>query len=275
MEKGFKISLYIVKQMLKIRNYSKRTSQKQIPLKDVENRNEQFEYIAKLKNSFKVNKNPILSIDTKKKELLGNFYREGKIYTKETIKVFDHDYPSYAKGKVIPHGIYDLSENKGYITIGKSMDTSEFMVDNLENYWVSEISKNYANSDTILILCDGGGSNSSRGFQLKKRLQLLSNKLKIKIKVAHYPPYCSKWNPIEHKLFCHVHRAMQGTIFNDYNTIKDLIENTKTKTGLKVKVSINSKVYEKSVKINNSEIDCLKIVPDSFLPKWNYAILPN
>ena len=261
--------------MLKVRGYSKRKSQKQIPLKEVENRNEQFEYISCLKDSFKLDDNPVLSIDTKKKELLGNFYRDGKIYTKETIKVYDHDYPSYAEGKVVPHGIYDLSENTGYMTIGKSMDTSEFMIDNLENYWLNEISKNYNNADTLLILCDGGGSNSSRGFQLKNRLQALSNKLKIKIKVAHYPPYCSKWNPIEHKLFCHVHRAMQGVVFKDYQTVKELIENTKTASGLNVKVSINSKIYSKSEKLSQNEIETLNIIPDSFLPKWNYAILPN
>jgi hypothetical protein len=261
--------------MLKIRGYSKRKSQKQLPLNEVENRNEQFEYIACLKDSFKLNDKPVLSIDTKKKELLGNFYRDGRIYTKETIKVYDHDYPSFAEGKVVPHGIYDLSENTGYITIGKSMDTSEFMIDNLENYWLNEISKNYNNSDTLLILCDGGGSNSSRGFQLKSRLQALSNKLKITIKVAHYPPYCSKWNPIEHKLFCHVHRAMQGVVFKDYKTVKELIENTKTKNGLQVKVNINSKIYSKSEKISKSEIEALNIINDSFLPKWNYAILPN
>lgn len=261
--------------MLKIRGYSKRKSQKQIPLEEVENRNEQFEYISCLKDSFKLDDNPVLSIDTKKKEQIGNFYRDGKIYTKETIKVYDHDYPSYADGKVVPHGIYDLSENTGYITIGKSMDTSEFMIDNLENYWLNEISKNYSNADTLLILCDGGGSNSSRGFQLKKRLQVLSNKLKIKIKVAHYPPYCSKWNPIEHKLFCHVHRAMQGVVFKDYQIVKELIQNTKTISGLQIKVSINSKVYSKSEKLSKSEIEALNIIPDSFLPKWNYAILPN
>ena len=261
--------------MLKIRGYSKRKSQKQIPLKEVENRNEQFEYISRLKDSFKLDENPVLSIDTKKKELLGNFYRDGKIYTKETIKVYDHDYPSYAEGKVIPHGIYDLLENTGYMTIGKSMDTSEFMIDNLENYWLNEIAKNYNNADTLLILCDGGGSNSSRGFQLKKRLQTLSNKLKIKIKVAHYPPYCSKWNPIEHKLFCHVHRAIQGVVFKDYQTVKELIENTKTTSGLNVKVSINSKIYSKSEKLSQNEIETLNIIPDSFLPKWNYTILPN
>lgn len=275
MEKGLKISVYLIKQMLKIRGYSKRKSQKQIPLKEVENRNEQFEYISALKNNFILDKNPVLSIDTKKKELLGNFYRDGKIYTKETIKVYDHDYPSFAEGKVVPHGIYDLSENTGYITIGKSMDTSEFMVDNLENYWLNDISKNYNNADTLLILCDGGGSNSSRGFQLKRRLQTLSNKLKIMIKVAHYPPYCSKWNPIEHKLFCHIHRAMQGVVFKDYSTVKKLIENTRTKTGLKVKVNINSKTYSKSEKLSKSDTEALNIINDSFLPKWNYAIIPN
>ena len=248
--------------MLKIRGYSKRKSQKQIPLEDVEDRNEQFEYIASLKSSFMLDNNPVLSIDTKKKEHIGNFYRDGKIYTKETIKVYDHDYPSYAEGKVVPHGIYDVSENIGYITIGKSMDTSEFMIDNLENYWLNEISKNYSNSDTLLILCDGGGSNSSRGFQLKKRLQSLSNKLKIKIKV-------------EHKLFCHVHRAMQGVVFKDYQIVKELIQNTRTTSGLQVKVNINSKVYSKSEKLQKKEIETLNIIPDSFLPKWNYAILPN
>jgi hypothetical protein len=159
--------------------------------------------------------NPIISVDSKKKEQLGNFYREGKIYTTETIEVNDHDFPSLAEGVVIPHGIYDMLKNEAIVNIGTSRDTSEFACDSIELWWRQNGKKAYPNATSILILMDGGGSNSSRHYIFKEDLQKLSNKLGIEIRIAHYPPYTSKWNPIEHRLFPHVTRAMQGVFLKN------------------------------------------------------------
>ena len=144
--------------------------------------------------------------------MIGNLYRDGILYTQEIIKVKDHDFPSYAEGKIVPHGLYDINLNKGYITIGTSGDTSEFSCEGIRNWWLKHGKNQYPDSQEILLLCDGGGSNSSRHYIFKEDLQKLSNELKLKIRIAHYPPYTSKYNPIEHRLFPHITKACQGVI---------------------------------------------------------------
>lgn len=207
--------------------------------------------------------------------MLGNFYREGKIYTTETIEVNDHDFPNLAEGVVIPHGIYDILRNEAIINIGTSRDTSEFACDSIEVWWKQNGKRSYPNATSILILMDGGGSNSSRHYIFKEDLQKLSNKLGIEIRIAHYPPYTSKWNPIEHRLFPHVTRAMQGVVFKNYKIVKQLIETTTTKNGLKVRVNIIEKVYEIGRKVKEGFKETMKIVFDNFLGKWNYTARPN
>ena len=274
-EKDKKVSPYIVAQLLKKNGFVKKKAKKSLTMKEVENRDKQFKYISELKNSFKMAYNPVLSIDTKKKELIGNFYREGKLFTKETLKVYDHDFPSFSDGIVIPHGIYDTKNNKGYISIGKSKDTSEFCVDNLIYYWENFISKDYPIADSILLIGDGGGSNSSRSYLTKNDLQRLSNTINLKVRVAHYPPYCSKWNPIEHRLFPHVTRAMEGVVFESYEIVEQLIKKSKTESGLTVETVINPKVYQTGRKLSKKDIEEIKFTRDSFLPNWNYFFNPQ
>lgn len=274
-EKEKEVSPYIVSQLLKKNGFVKKKALKTLAMKEVENRDNQFKYISELKKSFEMDYNPVLSIDTKKKELLGNFYREGKLFTKETIKVYDHDYPSFSEGNVIPHGIYDLKNNKGYMSIGKNNDTSEFCVDNLIYYWENFISKDYPYADSILIISDGGGSNSSRSYLTKTDFKRLSDAINLKVRIAHYPPYCSKWNPIEHRLFPHVTRAMEGVVFESYELVEQLIKNSKTISGLTVETVINSKVYETGRKLSKNDIEKIRFFKDSFLPNWNYFFTPN
>lgn len=266
------MSPYIVQQLLnnaglKRRSYLKDASAKEIPF-----RNEQFEKIAELKTAFLDAGLPVFSIDVKHKELLGNFFRDGKYYDFKHRKVYDHDFPSLASGIVIPHGIYDIADNFGYLTLGTSKDTSEFFCDNLEAYWRSDFQWKYPRADWMLLLCDGGGSNNSRHYIVKQDLYLLAQKLDMNIVVAHYPPYCSKWNPIEHRLFCHVHRAWDGTIFHNIQIVKERAEMTSTKTGLEVKVSINDKEYLTKRKVNPTfKENILDYVSfDENLPQWNY-----
>lgn len=217
---------------------------------------------------------PVVSIDTKKKELLGNFYRDGKLYTQEAVEVFDHDFPSAASGVVFPHGLYDVGRNRGHINLGTSRETSQFACESIERWWRQEGHKQYPQATKLLLLCDGGGSNSANRYVFKEELQKLADRLVLDIRVAHYPPYCSKYNPIEHRLFPHVTRACQGVVFHTVQLVKGLMEKTKTSTGLQVTVDIIDKVYEVGRKCAKGFKQNMKIVFDSFLPKWNYRAIP-
>ena len=219
--------------------------------------------------------NPIVSMDTKKKEYLGTFYREGKLYTKKDIAVYDHDFPSFADGIVIPHGIYDLKNNFGYINIGTSKDTSEFSCDCIRKWWADVGKKQYRNATSILILCDGGGSNSSGYYIFKEDLQKLVDEIGIEIRIAHYPPYTSKYNPIERKLFPHVTRACQGVVFTTISLVKELMMLTSTKKGLYVKVNIIDKIYKTKRKVTKGFKNNMKILFQKVLPKLNYIASPQ
>jgi len=271
---GFKISRRIVRKLMKKNGFVLRQSQKKKAYKQDPDRNDQFENITKLKKRYLKNKEPVISIDTKKKELIGNFYRSGKLYTKETIEVFDHDFPSYAEGKVVPHGIYDIGLNKAHVNLGTSRDTTEFSCDSLKHWWKTVGKYDHPSARQLLILCDGGGSNPSRSHLFKQDLQALSNEIGLEIRVAHYPAYCSKHNPIEHRVFPHITRACEGVVFDSMETVKKLIAKTKTQTGLQVTVDILDKMYETGRKVMKELISKLNFVYDDILPRWNYTINP-
>jgi hypothetical protein len=238
--------------------------------KEVENRNEQFEHIAKLKKHFIDKKLPVLSIDTKKKELVGKFFRQGKSFCKKALSVFDHDFKSYATGIAVPHGIYDVVKNVCYLSIGTNKDTVEFVKDNIEYHWNNSIKEDYPKAGKMLILCDGGGSNSSNYYVVKEMFKELSEKLQIQIVLAHYPPYCSKWNPIEHKAFSYISKKWEGVVFENHDIIKELAEQTTTKTGFSVKAYINTKVYQTGKKASEEFMRTMPVIFSKFLPKWNY-----
>jgi len=241
-------------------------------LKEVENRNEQFEYIAQSKSEFIKNNLPVLSIDTKKKEMIGNFYRDGKVFCKEAIPVNDHDFNSFAEGVAVPHGIYDVAKNVCYLSIGTNKDTAEFVMDNIEYHWNKSIKKDYPTAKKMLILCDGGGSNSSNYYVVKEQFKQLAEKLQMQIVVAHYPPYCSKWNPIEHKAFSYISKKWQGVVFKNYDIIKELAEQTTTKTGFSVTAYINTKLYETGKKASEEFLKQMPVIFNKVLPKWNYEL---
>jgi hypothetical protein len=207
--------------------------------------------------------------------LIGQLYREGELYTQETIEVFDHDWPTLATGVVIPHGLYDITDNVGYIQIGTSHDTSEFACDSIRYWWNTYGKIRYHGANSILLLCDGGGSNSSRYYIFKQDLQALVNELGIEIRIAHYPPYTSKYNPIEHRLFPHISRVCQGVIFESVQTVKDLMATATTRTGLNVLTTILDKTYQTGRKVADDFKSNMKIVFDEFLPQWNYTAKPE
>jgi Rhodopirellula transposase DDE domain len=272
---GTPVSRTVVKYLLRKHHYVKRKAQKAQAMGHPLDRNAQFENIAQLKQTYLASENPIVSMDTKKKELLGNFSRPGQLYTQEVVKTFDHDFPSAALGVVIPHGLYDLKRNVGHVNLGTSHDTSEFACDSLRRWWESQGQAAYPRATSLLLLCDSGGSNSARQYLFKEDLHRLTDGLGLEIRVAHYPSYASKYNPIEHRLFPHLTRACQGVIFHTIDLVKELMEKAKTKTGLRVTVDILDKVYQTGRKYAASFKQTMPIMFDPILPKWNYRAVPS
>jgi hypothetical protein len=274
-ELGTPASRRVVAWLLHRHGYRRRQAVKKKTMGRHPDRNAQFENIARLKQQYLDAGLPVVSIDTKKKELLGDFYRDGVIDTQETIAVNDHDFSSQGQGTLIPHGIYDVDKNRGYVHLNTSHDTTELACDSLAAWWQEHGQKEYAGAKQLLVLCDGGGSNSARTYLFKEDLQALANRLGLEIRVAHYPPYCSKYNPIEHRLFPHVTRACRGVIFETAETAKRFMEKAETATGLKVVVRFLDKVYTTGRKCAENFKRAMKIVFDAVLPKWNYTAVPH
>jgi hypothetical protein len=270
------ISCACVRRILAEQGYVKRKPLKAVMTGKSPHRDEQFRMIAIIRYVFMSTiNNPILSIDTKKKELLGNLTRNQAVFCKKgkPIEVFDHDFPNLATGKIIPHGIYDIKLNKGYVTLGNSAETADFVVDNIEAYWINFGIHLYPNADNILILCDGGGANGHRYHRFKYCLQQLVETIGVKITIVHYPPYCSKYNPIERMLFAPVHHAMKDSILTDLEQCKTIINKTNTKKGLTIVVTLNLKVYSYGMLSNKDMIDNQKIKHATILPDFSYEIL--
>jgi hypothetical protein len=274
---GLKISRYHVGQMLRLRGYKKRKLIKMNALSETANRNEQFEKIMHYRNRFTDMDFPVLSIDTKKIEMIGNFYRAGSCYSQGMRRVNDHDFASFSQGQIIPHGIYDVNTNTGYITLGTSKDTSEFVCDNLLRIRTQYLQYRYPHAHTIMILCDGGGSNACSHYIVKQDLCKLANLLNLKILMIHYPPYCSKYNPIEHRCFSQITRTWQGVPFYNIQFVKEITDKASTATGLTVYSHINTKEYRIKRTVDNNFKTNLnnQITFDDKIPKWNYLICPS
>lgn len=258
---------------MKKHGFRRRKMEKSLATGTYERRDDQFGIIFYLMALMNGTNGAIISIDTKKKEQLGNLYRDGKCYSRGSVKVFDHDYPHLAEGKVVPHGIYDLKLNKGYISIGTSVETAAFIADNILWWWDSYGIHHYGGCKQVLILCDSGGANGWRKHGFKKELQRIAALMGVRLVVCHYPPYCSKWNPIEHRLFPHVHQAMKGVVFSSYELVKELIGETSTEKGLSVEVRIVREQYLSGLKCSKEDIDKNRILFHKDLPDLNYTIL--
>jgi hypothetical protein len=189
--------------------------------------------------------------------------------------VYDHSFPSYAKGVVVPHCLYDESRNMGYVTIGTSKDTSEFACDSIAYWWEQEICWQYLWATKLILRCDGGGSNSSRSWLMKQDFQDLATRIGLPVQIQHYPPYCSKYNRIEHRLFPHMTRQWDGVIFQDYAMVQTLTEQTITKTGLTVKATIHEKTYLTGRQADADKIENLNMIRHETLGKWNYTFYPQ
>ena len=266
-----------IKRILKKDGYIRRKPIKCIATGSSEHRAEQFRVIAFLVAVFNdMEHNPIISIDTKKKEPLGQLTRNEQVLTKkgEIPEVFSSDYSFLASGRVIPHGIFDIKLNKGYISLGNSSETADFVIDNLRWWWLNFGEPNYLGATHILIFGDCGGANSYRHHRYKVLLQKLAKELGIRIVMAHYPPYCSKYNPVERKLFSHVHRTIKNTILIDLQQVKELISKTSTTKGLRVEVRIVDRSYPLKQPSDKDDIDEKRIFRHPVLPQFSYTLTP-
>ena len=216
-------------------------------------RNRQFEYINAKTIFFQSQKNPVLSVDTKKKENIGNYKNNGKEYCpkRNPREVEGHDFTNKNKGKVAPYGIYDITLNKGWVSVGINNDTAQFAVNSIRSWWYEMGQKSYADATKIFINADGGGSNGYRLRLWKIELQKLANELDKSIHVSHFPPGTSKWNKIEHKMFCFISANWKARPLIDRVTVVNLIANTKTKTGLTIKAKLDETIYQKGIKITS------------------------
>ena len=286
------VSRITVGKILKQLDYSLKTNRKTISnggksrtKEEKKKRDDQFEYIKKMREACRKMNTPAISIDTKKKELIGNFKNPGTRYKRGLDLTNDHDFLSYALGKAALYGVYDPERNKGFVSIGmflrdgssiKSGDTPEFAVESVERWWLNEGFQQYPNSKEILILADSGGSNGHRPHMWKVKLQeLLCDKYGMKVTVCHYPPGASKWNPIEHRLFSEISKNWQGTPLIDYETVLNYTLRTKTNTGLRVNAVLVEKEYQKGLSASEEDLNNLNMERHEVNPLWNYTLSPN
>jgi hypothetical protein len=272
-KKGFKITKNTVKKLLKHQGFKKRKIQKRNSMKQVQDRDAQFDVINQARDDFTQSGDPVISVDTKKKEAIGDNSRPGESYATGQMDGPDHTFSKLDVGQAVPHGIYDITNNQAYIHIGKSAETAKFIVDSIILWWKNYGHKLYPKATRILMLFDAGGANSCHHHIFKSEIQRLADSLNIEVVIKHYPPYTSKWNPIEHRVFCHVARVIKGVFIRTFDTLKSLISRAKTKTGLQVTVDEIEDDYETGLRGKKEDWEGSVKLGD-ILPQWNYACAP-
>lgn len=277
---GIQVSAKTVGRLLKKMDFSLRVNLKCLAsgLKNPpppRKRDQQFRYIRSQIREFSTHGLPVISVDTKSRELIGPFYHPGAIWSQKPIPVLDHDFPSDAKGVALPYGIYDFCRNEGFVCVGTSRDTAEFAVDAIRHWWQKAGSVHYPDADHLLVLADCGGSNGYRTRLWKHQLQkAFSNRHKLYVKVCHYPPGASKWNPIEHKMFSFISNNWEARPLADYETVLKFIRTTKTDAGLKIRATLNTKQYQKGIRISDKQMQNINVKHYTQRPEWNYSISP-
>ena len=274
---GHNISYRTIHRVLQDMGYSLQSNRKSLSRENNPNRDQQFKLINRKVNKFIKEGFPVISVDSKKKELVGKFKNRGKTWRKKgsPILVEDHDYLSRSFGKAVPYGAYDIGRNEGFVNVGISSETAEFAVNSIKGWWSQFGKKNYPNANKLLICADGGGGNGHSNRLWKLSLQRFANKVGIEIFVCHYPPGTSKWNKIEHRMFSYISLNWRGTPLESYETIIELIGSTKTETGLKIKAKLDKREYETGKEVSDEVFSEINIVKNKVLPQWNYSILPS
>lgn len=270
-DQGFRIGVDALRRILFDElGLSRRQAYKDEVAGNYEHRDEQFRHIAKLRAECQRHDWPVLSIDTKKKEILGNYFHPGRAFTDGRLRVADHDFVT-AQSRLVPYGVYDTIRNEGFMYLARGADTSELACDAIWRWWQRRGRQRYCHAPRVLLLCDCGGSNGRRQHRFKEQLCYLAAKMLCDLQVAHYPPGCSKYNPIEHRLFCHASRALQGVILKTIHVAKAFLARTKTAQGLRVVAEIARRMYQKGLKASRAFLDLNPIRFDDFLPDLNYT----
>jgi hypothetical protein len=274
---GFKISPQTVGQLLHANGYSLQSTNKTLEGTSHPDRNEQFEFINERVEAFQARGAPVISVDTKKKELVGEFKNAGAEWQPEgrPVPVRVHDFIDDSLGKAIPYGVYDISNNTGWVNVGIDHDTPEFAVRSIAQWWKCMGKRTYPDATEILITADAGGSNAARSRVWKSELQSFADRTGIAISVSHFPPGTSKWNKIEHRLFCHITENWRGRPLVDHETVVQLIGSVRTTTGLTVKAKLDTREYPIGIKITDEQMENLLITRNAFHGDWNYTIHPR
>lgn len=272
---GIRVSGTTVRRLLAQLDYSLKCNSKTLSAGAHPDRDKQFGIIKHFREQFSATGDPIISVDTKKKELIGLFKNPGQVWCREAIQVKDHDFRSEALGIASPYGIYDVSRNSGVVVIGKSADTPEFAVNSIATWWQWHGRHEYPDSQRLLVLADSGGSNGARPRSFKKYLQeRIADKYGLEVTVAHYPTGASKWNPIEHRMFSEVTKSWAGCPLASFETVINFAKNTRTETGLRIDAYLDDSEYEKGVKVSDKQFMQLNITRNAELSNWNYTIKP-
>jgi hypothetical protein len=276
-QRGYKASPQKVGQLLHASGYSLQSTRKTIEGASHPDRDAQFEFINDLVDEFHARGAPVISVDTKKKELVGDFQNSGREWQcqGQPVPVRVHDFIDDSIGKAIPYGVYDLANNTGWVNVGIDHDTPEFAVRSIASWWQHMGKRTYLSATELLITADAGGSNAARSRLWKLELQRFADRTGLTISVSHFPPGTSKWNKIEHRLFCHITENWRGKPLVDYETVVKLIGSVRTSTGLIVKAKLDTREYPIGIKVPDSEMDNLLMTEASFHGDWNYTIHPR
>jgi transposase len=274
---GFAVSCNTVGRLLRSAGYSLQANRKVIEGKQHPDRDAQFRHISRRVCAFQRDGQPVISVDTKKKEPLGNMKNPGRTYRPKGSpeKVTTHDFPDKKRGKAIPYGVYDLTNDEAAVSVGISHDTAEFAVAAIRRWWKRLGRKRHGGATRLLITADCGGSNSPRTRLWRWALQQFADETGLKIEICHYPPGTSKWNKIEHRLFCHITRNWQGVPLETLEIVVNLIGSTRTEQGLEVHAWLDEAQYQKSKKVSEAQLSEVSIRRDRFHGEWNYQILPH
>lgn len=273
-KQGHQVSHETVRQRLLAMDYSLQANRKDKEGLSPPERDAQFGYINQQVKRFLRHGQPVISVDTKKKERVGEFKNPGKTWLPkgQPIKVHSHDFPHLGKGTAIPYGAYDVDRNEGFVNVGMSHDTAEFAVESVRRWWQWVGRRHYEDARQVLICADSGGSNAHRSRSWKYHLQKFATEFGLAVTVCHYPPGTSKWNKIEHRMFSHISLNWQGQPLESYETVVNLIGGTRTKTGLRIKAKLDQREYEKGVPITQEQMDSIRLKPHKLHPNWNYTI---
>jgi hypothetical protein len=272
---GFRISAGTVGRLLKAEKYSLRTNRKQLARTHEPERDRQFRYIARQRRRFQRQGNPAVSIDCKKKELIGLFKNPGRTWRRVAVAVWDHDYASLAAGRGVPFGVYDAQRRTGFVVVGTSHETAAFVGNALSAWWHAHGRWCYPQATRWFVEADCGGGNNPRVWAWKWALQEVADRWGVAITVAHYPPGASKWNPIEHRLFGPISQNWQGEPLKDYDTMLHFIRSTTTETGLRCRAVLDTRAYPTKIKITAEQKQIIRIKKGKVLPQWNYTIFPR